>query len=270
MDDIGGTIRGYRVFTACRTINGKVLRLEDHLDRLYRTAVGIYMQPPMPRDQLRELMAEIVRKNLDISDGKDLVLDIVFSGGLEADTMKQSGKGAHLYVAVRLLTHPAPELYHTGVALASFPFQRKWADIKLLNYVGAVIAHQTAVPRHSAYDAVFLDPTDGKTILEGSTFSVFFVDNQGRVLTYPLDGKILDSITRRVVMELLRARRDILIEEVPVTLDQLPQMAEAFIVSTTRNVLPVNRIDDLTVGNGKPGSATKTIMAVFEDFLGSY
>ncbi|MEW6350162.1 MAG: aminotransferase class IV [Thermodesulfobacteriota bacterium] len=258
------------MFTACRTVNGKILRLEDHLDRLYNSAVGIYMQPPLPRHELRDLMSEIVRKNFEISGGQDLLIDIVFSGGLEAESMRQSGTGAHLYVAVRLLTHPAPELYETGVALATFPFQRKWADIKLLNYVGAVIAHQTAVPRHSAYDVLFLDPVDGRTILEGSTFSVFFVNGQGRVLTYPLDGKILDSITRRIVLELLRAHRDILVEEVPVTLDQLPQMAEAFIVSTTRNVLPVTRIDDRAVGDGKPGSATKTIRGIFDEFLISY
>ncbi len=82
------------------------------------------MQPPMPRERLRELMAEIVGKNLQISDGKDLLIDIVFSGGLEAETMKQSGTGAHLYVSVQVLVQPRPELYETGVALASFPFQR--------------------------------------------------------------------------------------------------------------------------------------------------
>ncbi len=126
------------------------------------------------------------------------------------------------------------------------------------------------VPAHSAYDVIFVDPGDGKTLLEGSTFSVFFVDRQGRILTYPLDGKILDSITRRIVLDLLQARHDLSCEEVPVSSDEVPLLSEAFIVSTTRGVLPVGRIDAQVVGDGKPGPKTRLIMGIFDEYLRSY
>ena len=151
-DDIGGTIRGYRVFTACRTVRGKVFRLEDHLDRLYDSASAIYMTPPMPRDDLRLLVNELVVKNRELDDREELLLDIVFSGGLQGATLKKAPSGAHLYIIAQPLVPPTPESYQTGVALATFAHQRMYADIKLLNYVGAVLAHQTVVPQHTAYD----------------------------------------------------------------------------------------------------------------------
>ena len=109
-DDVSGTIRGYRVFTACRTINGKIFRLEDHLQRLYRSAEAIYMQPPMPRDDLRRTLNQIVRKNLEEAPGEQLHIEVIFSGGLLDNTMRQSNKGAHLYVSVQALVTPARKL----------------------------------------------------------------------------------------------------------------------------------------------------------------
>ena len=83
------------------------------------------------------------------------------------------------------------------MALATFPHQRMLPDVKLLNYVGAVVAFQTVVPEHDAYDVLFVDPHDRRTILEGSTFTIYFVTSDGTIITPPLDGRILDSITRR-------------------------------------------------------------------------
>jgi branched-chain amino acid aminotransferase len=270
LDDIGGTIRGYRVFTACRTVNGKIFRLEDHLERLYRSAEGIYMQPPMPSQELRTLLAEILHRNQERAPHADLQIDVVFSGGLQRETMKQSGTGAHLYVAVLPLVQPSPELYTTGVALATFPHQRMWAEIKLLNYVAAILAHQTVVPQHNAYDVLYVDPTDRHLVLEGSTFTVFFVDPRGHILTPPLDGHILDSVTRRALFEILLPRRDMTIRESPIPLREMPSFQEAFIASTTRSVLPVVRIDETVIGEGKPGPVTRAAMSVFQQYLESY
>lgn len=270
LDDIGGTIRGYRVFTACRTVNGKIFRLDDHIERIYRSAAGIRMQPPMLSDGLRSLLEDIVARNLEIAPGTDLQVDVVFSGGLLGSTMNQTGRGAHLYIAVVPLVEPEPEMYESGVALATFPHQRMWAEVKLLNYVAAIVAYQTVAPPHNAYDVVYVDPIDRRTVLEGSTFTVFFADSGGNIVTPPLDGHILDSVTRRVLLQIADSRADINIRESRVSLDDIPSFREAFIASTTRGVLPVVRIDDVVIGDGKPGPATRAVMKVFRDYLTSY
>jgi len=270
LDDISGTIRGYRIFTACRTIRGKIFRLEDHLDRLYHSAAGIYMMPPLPREKLRERLSAVLEENWKAGVKEELLIDIIFSGGLAGSTMAQSGTGAHLYIAIQELVSPPPEFYEKGVGLATFPYQRMYPDVKLLNYVGAILAHQTVVPSQDAYEVLFVFPPDRQTILEGSTFTMFFIDSEGDLLTPPLDGRILDSITRRVVFEIIAEKPEMRIREAPVTLDQLPSFPEAFLASTTRNLLPVVRIDDKLIGNGRPGPHTRVLMELFQSYLNAY
>lgn len=271
LDDVGGTLRGYRIFTACKTTHGKIFRLEDHLDRLYYSASALYMKPPVGRDALKALLEDLVAKNLQlVSPTTDLVLDIIFSGGLQGNTFQQSGNPSHLYIAVQELEPPPPELYRSGVILATYPHQRMCADVKLLNYIGAVLAHQTVVPLRKAYDVVFVSPDDTATLLEGSTFTVFFVTDVGDILTHPLDGRILDSVTRRVVLELLASRSDMSVREQPVPLGMVQTVSEAFLVSTTRNVLPVVKIDDFQIGKGTPGKVTQMVMDLFEEYVQAY
>lgn len=270
LDDVSGTIRGYRVFTACRTVRGKIFRLEDHLNRLYYSASSIYMIPPIPRDKLRELLAEVVEKNLGAGEKGDLLIDVIFSGGLAGTTMQQSGKGAHLYIAVQPMEPPPPEAYEKGVTLATLPHLRLCPDVKLLNYIGAILGHQTVVPKHDAWDVLFIDPRDNETVLEGSTFTVFFVDSQGDILTPPLNGRILESVTRRVVLEVCSKRPDLTIREVQVKLDHAMSYPEAFLASTTRNVLPVTRLDDAIIGTGFPGPVTRKVMTAVQEYIDSY
>ncbi len=271
VDDVGGTIRGYRIFTACKTVKGKIFRLDDHLDRLFYSASALFMQPPIPRAALKELLNDLIEKNLDLTEHTmEFLVDIIFSGGLSGNTMMQSGKGAHLYVAVRELEVPPAELYETGVSLATYPHQRMCADVKLLNYVGAVLAHQTVVPLKGAYEVLYVSPGDMKTILEGSTFTVFFVQGPHAVVTPPLNGQILDSVTRRVVMEVLSKQDDLAVKEAPIDLNMIGTFSEAFLVSTTRNVLPVTKVDDIVIGKGLPGPVTRHVMKLFQNYLDSY
>jgi branched-subunit amino acid aminotransferase/4-amino-4-deoxychorismate lyase len=270
IDDISGTIRGYRIFTACRTVRDKIFRLEDHLDRLYYSASSIYMTPPLKREELAELLDRIVQENRKMDFKDDLLIDVIFSGGLAGSSMVQSGAGAHLYVAVQGLIPPPLEAYEKGVALATLTHQRLCPDVKLLNYIGAILAHQTVVPQHKAFEVLFLYPPDGRTILEGSTFTIFFVNSRGEVVTPPLDGRILDSVTRRVLFEILAQDKEIPVREAEITLDDLSLFPEAFLASTTRNVVPVVRIDWQMVGDGAPGPVTRRIMRAMEDYIASY
>lgn len=269
-DDISGTIRGYRIFTACRTVNDKIFRLEDHLDRLYKSAEAIYMRPPMDREELKAVLQDLVSKNIALCEGCELLLDIIFSGGLEGSSMKQSGKGAHLYVAVQEMVPPAPEAYRDGVALATFSHQRIFPGVKLLNYIGAIIAHQTVVPIIQGYDTLFICPEDKDTILEGSTFTIFFVTSSGEIITPPLDGRILESVTRKVIFELLTPDPNFSLKEGQVRLSNLDTLSECFLASTTRNILPVTRLDNRTIGSGKPGPVTKRAMQALKDYVNSY
>jgi branched-chain amino acid aminotransferase len=161
---------------------------------------------------------------------------------------------------------PPPECYEAGVG-SDFPYQ---GCIGRAVELWGPFWHIKRQCRLKMRKVLFVFPQDQKTILEGSTFTIFFVDAEGDILTPPLDGRILDSITRRVVFEIIAERPEITIREVPVSLDQLRSFSEAFLASTTRNLLPVVRIDDNLIGNGRPGPRTHVLMGLFQDYLNAY
>ena len=266
-NDMVGTFRGYRIFTACRTLNGgKVFRMEDHVERLFRSAKELSMDLPHDRDGLKDLIASVVEKNK--SHG-DILLEIMYSGGKAAPAGVAPENPAHVYVLVFPLTPPPDDWHVKGISLASFAYQRQWPNVKLLNYVGGIVAHQTVVKEYGATEALFVAPRDGQTILEGPTFSLFVVDGNDSVITPPLNGTILDGITRKVILELVRKAR-ITAEERKIKLAELSNMNEVILASSTRNIVPVVKVDDTVIGDGVPGPLVKLLKKLLADYQRNY
>ena len=113
-----------------------------------------------------------------------------------------------------------------------------YPDVKLLNYVGAILAHQTVVPTQDAFDVLFVFPPDQQTILEGSTFTMFFIDPQGDIVTPPLDGRILDSITRRESSKLLQKDRECEFVRSPSLWTSFPCFRRHSLLPQRGNLLP--------------------------------
>jgi len=274
--DTIGTFRGYRIFTACRTLGQKVFCLDDHIERLFKSAKVICMELPHSRDQLRGIIEETVAKNKgsepsqgDSEPKQDILLEIMYSGGQAAANGVAPAGPAVLYVVVFPMKMPPLSWYQEGITLASYPYQRQWPEVKLLNYIGAVIAHQTVVKKYGADEALFISPDDRQTVLEGTTFN-FFIVKDGVIITCPLvDGKILSGITRKVALELGR-QNGIPVKEDYFEFNDLKSADEAFITSSTRNVVPVVKIDDIKIGDGRPGAIVRKLGEVFKDYQVSY
>ena len=110
---------------------------------------------------------------------------------------------------------------------------------------------------------------DNNTILEGTTFSIFVVDQHDHLLTPPLDGTILDGITRKVIFDLATSN-DIQVSEKTVMLSNLGAIKEMFFASSTRNVVPVVRVDKQIIGDGKPGHLTNHMGFLMKSYQESY
>jgi branched-chain amino acid aminotransferase len=265
--DTIGTFRGYRIFTACRTLGDKIFHLDSHIDRLIDSAKAIHMNLPHNKNQLREIIQKTAAKNRQKSN-QDILLEIMYSGGQAASNGVAPAGSAVLYIVVFELKTPPARWYKQGMSLATYPYQRQWTHVKLLNYVGGVIAHQTVVKKFEADEALFISPDERQIILEGTTFNFFIVRN-GAVITHPLDGKILAGITRKVTLDLARQQL-IDIKEDYFSYNDLKSADQAFITSSTRNIVPVTRIDNLKIGNGKPGEITKKLGEIFDEYQRNY
>jgi branched-chain amino acid aminotransferase len=242
LNDVG-VLRGYSVFEALRTYNRRPFHLDEHLDRLYRSAELIELAVPYTRSEIAAIVQEIIARN----QYRHAAIRILVTGGESEDGLMPSGKPG-LAALITPLGERDMERFARGVKLITTRLQRVTPEAKTANYVAAIRALKEAQGR-DASDALFVD--EHGHVLE-ATRSNFFVF-RGDMLVTPRAG-ILLGITRNVVLALAAGRFPI--EERPILLDELPRVDEAFITSSSREITPVVQIDDLTIGGGRPGPRT--------------
>jgi branched-chain amino acid aminotransferase len=208
-----GLIRGDGVFEVIRLYHGKPFALQEHLARLANS--GRNLRLPVDVDAVREDVDGILQAAGD-HDGQ---LRIVLTRG-----------GRRL-----LLTEPlAEQVARVRLGAVTYAPPRILDGVKSLSYAGNMLASRLA--RERGFDEALLVTPHGR-VLEAPTASIFWVVG-GDVLTPPIDEHILASITRAKLIELTGA------EERACTLDDLRAADEAFLASTTREVMPVAAVED--------------------------
>jgi branched-chain amino acid aminotransferase len=236
-------LRGYSVFESLRTYNRRPFHLDEHLTRLFRSAELIELEIPWSGEQIAEVVSAVVARNVY----KHATIRLLITGGESEDGILPSGKPM-LAVLITPLGERDMERFARGCKLITTRLQRESPEAKTTNYMAAVRALKEAA-RQGAADALFVN--EQGHVLE-ATRSNFFIF-QGDTLVTPREG-VLIGVTRNVVLELARGR--FAIEERPILFGELPQADETFITSSSKEITPVVQIDDLRIGDGKPGSRT--------------
>src|SRR6266480_3585320 len=247
-------LRGYSVFESLRTYHRRPFHLNEHLTRLYRSAVLIEMTIPLSSAQIADVIREIIARNVY----RHASIRLLVTGGVSQDGILPSGIPT-LVVMITPLGERDMERFAKGCKLITTKLQRTSPEAKTANYIAAIRALKEAV-RRDAEDALFVN--EREHVLE-ATRSNFFIF-RGDTLVTPRSG-ILVGITRNVVLELARGRFPI--EERQILLDELPQADEAFITSSSKEITPVVQIDDFVIGDGKPGSRTYELEQYFIEMV---
>jgi branched-chain amino acid aminotransferase len=236
-------LRGYSAFEALRTYDRRPFHLHDHVERLYHSAALIELHLPYARKFIDDLVYEVIERN----PYRHAAVRLLVTGGESEDGVLPAGKPV-LAIMITPLAERDMERFAKGVKLITSYLQRSMPEAKTSNYVAAIRALKEAA-RRDASDALFVNEHDH--VLEG-TRSNFFVF-RGDTLVTPGVGVLL-GVTRKVVLDLAEGRFPI--EERPILLSELPEVDEAFITSSSKEITPVVRIDDVVIGDGKPGPRT--------------
>ncbi len=236
-------LRGYSVFESLRTYNHRPFHLDEHLQRLYRSAILIEMEIPWSSKQIASVVREVIARNTY----QHAAIRLLVTGGESEDGILPSGKPL-LAVLITPLGERDMERFAKGCKLITTKLQRISPEAKTANYIAAVRALKEAVRRDAA-DALFVNERDHVLEATRSNFFIF----RGDTLITPRRG-ILIGVTRNVVLEL--ARNLFAVEERPILLEELALADEAFITSSSKEITPVVQIDDLVIGDGKPGPRT--------------
>jgi branched-chain amino acid aminotransferase len=223
-----GLLRGDGVFEVIRVYDGRPFALEEHLQRLERSALNLRL--PLDLEAVRT-DAHRLLAHAGAGPDHELLRIVVTRGGRRL-----------------LLTEPLPSApEHIRLGAVTYSPTRVLDGVKSLSYGANMLASRLA--RERGFDEALLVTPHGR-VLEAPTSSIFWV-KEGQVLTPPLEEHILASITRRLVLEQGQ------VQERPCTLQDVLEAEEAFLTSTTREVQPVSVIESRQLS--APGPVTERI-----------
>ena len=247
------------VYEVCEIRNHRLIDETRHMQRLVRSLNELEIKQPMSLKALGMVMRETVRRNR-VRDG--LVYLQITRGVARRDFIFPHADNPCSVICLARISSfaKADALAEQGITVITLPDIRwKRPDIKSVSLLPNALAKQQA-KRAGAYEAWMMDE-DGN-ITEGSSSNAYIVNSNGNVITRPAETGILRGITRSVIFDLAE-REGIKIIERPFSLNEAEQAREAFLTSATSVVLPVVRINDRTIGDGKPGALASKLRALF-------
>ena len=236
-------LRGYSAFEALRTYDRRPFHLAEHLQRLFRSAAIIDLEIPYSQEQIADVIQEVIARNAY----RHASIRLLVTGGESEDGVLATGQ-PRLIVMAGPLAERDMERFARGYGLITTRLQREAPEAKTSNYTAAIRALKEA-SRRGADDALFVSEQGHVQEATRSNFFIF----RGDTLVTPRT-EVLMGVTRNVVLDLARQRFPI--EERPILFEELAQADEAFLTSSGREILPVVRIDELTIGTGQPGPRT--------------
>ena len=250
------------VYEVCEVAEGALVDQTRHLDRLERSLRELEIPMPMARGSLAHVMHETVRRNrvgngilyLQVSRGAG-PRDFLFPGEEVTPTL--------VCLARSQSRSKAEAMAASGIAVKTMPDIR-WGrcDIKTVMLLPAAMAKQAA-KGDGAGEAWLID-RDGM-VTEGASSNAWIITAGNQLVTRHIDQGILRGVTRTTVIDILKEEGIDLIER-SFSLDEAKQAKEAFITSATSVVMPVVRIDETAVGNGKPGPIATKLRKQFHKF----
>lgn len=251
-------IRGFGVFDFLRTYNQIPFHLDDHLQRLARSARLIDLQIPHALSEIREIVQQTLKRN----NHQESNIRLVITGGLSHDCITP-GDAAKLLVMVTSLKAMPETWYKDGAKVITSHVERFLPGAKSINYIPAILCQKEA-QLQQAIEAVYVDKNG--FMLEGTTSNFFAF--AGDTLVTPPCTRVLPGITRQVLLDL--ADKHYTIVERDLHKDEIRLLDEAFIASSVKEIVPIVTIDAVKIGRGQPGSRTRRIMQLFKEYTESY
>lgn len=253
-----GFIFGDGVYEVIPAYGGRLFRFKQHLERLDRSLADIGMRNPLAAGEWRPVLERLVQEGG--SDDQSVYLQVT-RGPAPRDHAFPRQVIPTVFAYAQPIRYPSPALLQTGItAVTTTDIRWQRCDIKTTALLANVLLRQLAVDQ-DAGEAVLL--RDGY-LTEGAVSNIFVV-RAGVLLTPPNGRFILPGITRDFVLELARAH-GIPCEEAPISEAQLRGADEVWISSSTREVLPITRLDGRPIGDGRPGPLVERMRALYRDY----
>jgi branched-chain amino acid aminotransferase len=257
-----GLLYGDGIFEGIRFYNGRVFRLEEHLERLWDSARSICLEIPIGRGEMTEALLETIRKN-DLREGYIRLIVTRGVGNLGLNPT-QCKRPSIIIIATTIVLY-SKEVCEKGLTVVTCATRRTGSAalnpaVKSLNYLNNVMARIEA-NLAGADEALMLN--EAGNVAECTADNVFII-KRGQIFTPPISAGALRGITRSVVFD-IAAELGMKITETDVTRHDVFVADECFLTGTAAEVIPVVKADGRTIGSGKPGSITMRVIGRFRE-----
>lgn len=262
-----GLLYGDGVFEGIRIYNGHVFLEQEHIDRLYESALAIRLQIPMSKSELSAAMRETVTAN-NLTNGYIRLVVTRGSGSLGLDINRTTNPQV-IIIADTISLYP-DELYENGLPLVTASTIRNHSAalsprIKSLNYLNNIMAKIEGLDAGTV-EALMLNHKG--EVAECTGDNIFIVKN-GTLKTPPVEAGILEGITRNTVLQLAKDA-GIPSEEVPMVRHDIYVADECFLTGSAAEVIAAVSLDGRQIGDGTPGPVTQQLLQLFRQLTQSY
>lgn len=234
--------RGYAAFDYLRTVNGKPLFLEDHLERFSQSAAAMRLPLSKSNEALSQIINELVHRSSISQAGIRLIL----TGGYAPDGYNPATP--NLLITCNPQVLPSAADFEKGISIITYEYQRDLPQVKNINYMMAVWL-QAIIKEKKADDVLYYS---NNSLTEFPRANLFIV-TKDKILVTPSE-KILFGVTRKKLIKL--AKEFINVEERNISKKELVDAAEVFMCSTTKRILPIIKVDETPIADGRAGAIT--------------
>jgi len=260
-----GFLYGEGVYETLRTYNGRPFLFERHMRRLRNSAGMIALPVPLADAEIGARFDETLQAaGLTGGPGREGYIRLMLTRGVgELSYDPAVCPATSIVVIVKPQVDPPPEAFERGVSVALVSIVRNHPAsvnplIKSNNLLNNAMGMQEAF-RGGHYEGVM---RNYRGELAECTTANLFVVTRGAALTPPLDAGLLPGITREFLFE-IGAERGIPVRESVLRDDDLLGADEAFLTSTTREIVPITRVGVRQIGSGLPGPLTRALLDAY-------
>jgi branched-chain amino acid aminotransferase len=259
-----GFLYGEGIYETLRTYGGRPFLFARHMRRLRASASMLALPVPLADDVIAARFRDTMRAAGLGEAGREAYLRILVTRGVGELTYDPAACATPTVVVIaKPQIDPPADTFEHGVTVVLVGIVRNHPGsvnplIKSNNLLNSALAMQEAL-RRGAFEGVMRNYRG--ELAECTTANLFIVKD-GEALTPPLDSGLLAGITREYVFE-VGAGLGIPVRERPLLDGDLFDADEAFLTSTTRELVPIVRVDERIIGSGRPGPVTRTLLEEF-------
>ena len=256
-----GLLRGFGIYEAMTTHNGKAFMFDLHLTRFKKTANFMGIRIPATDEEIKTAVQTLILKNSGPTR-ENLNIKFILTGGETLHGIDYDERKPTFYIFSEKFVPISDDIFKNGAKVVSHKFLRQYPEYKTTNYIEAVKC-QKKQNESNALETLYT--FQGK-ILECATSNFFIVKDD--VLITP-DQNVLKGITRKIVLDLAR-QNNIKFVLREISLDELKSADEALLSASFKEIVPVTSVDDFPIGNGKVGPITRKLFDLFTELALNY